>query len=149
MQDLRAQQQTTWFLTLFLMLLAVPAFADDAPQLRITGNASDAVNRNIRPLVHSAQGKKALAKSGVRQRINAAEKVSQACRRRWLRVLQAKRVCNTLARERCRQCSRTREQTRTARRCLPAITFQVEKATAASRSRQRSAMRLKTRRERA
>ena len=52
MQDLRAQQQTTWFLTLFLMLLAVPAFADDAPQLRITGNASDAVNSNIRALVN-------------------------------------------------------------------------------------------------
>jgi len=34
------------------MLLAVPAFADDAPQLRITGNASDAVNSNIRALVN-------------------------------------------------------------------------------------------------
>ena len=51
MQDLRAPQQTTWLATLLLMLLAMPAFADDAPQLRITGNASDAVSDNIRALV--------------------------------------------------------------------------------------------------
>jgi translocation and assembly module TamA len=51
MQDLRAPQQTTWLATLLLMLLAMPAFADDAPQLRITGNASDAVSGNIRALV--------------------------------------------------------------------------------------------------
>ncbi|WP_272974589.1 autotransporter assembly complex protein TamA [Alcanivorax jadensis] len=48
---MRAPQQTTWLATLLLMLLAMPAFADDAPQLRITGNASDAVSDNIRALV--------------------------------------------------------------------------------------------------
>jgi len=48
---LRLHQQTTWLAALLLMLLAIPAFADDAPQLRITGNASDAVSRNIRALV--------------------------------------------------------------------------------------------------
>ena len=51
MQDLRAQQRTTWLATLLLMLLAIPAFADNSPQLRITGNAGDAVSRNIRALV--------------------------------------------------------------------------------------------------
>ena len=51
MQDLRAPQQTTWLATLLLMLLAMPAFAGDTPQLRITGNASDAVSANIRALV--------------------------------------------------------------------------------------------------
>lgn len=51
MQDLRLHQQTTWLAALLLMLLAIPAFADDAPQLRLTGNASEAVSRNIRALV--------------------------------------------------------------------------------------------------
>ena len=52
MQDLRATQQTTWLVTLLLTLLAMPAFAGDAPQLRITGNTSDAVSSNIRALVN-------------------------------------------------------------------------------------------------
>lgn len=51
MQDLRLHQQTTWLATLLLMLLAIPVFADDAPQLRLTGDASEAVSRNIRALV--------------------------------------------------------------------------------------------------
>ena len=48
---MRLHQQTTWLAALLLMLLAIPAFADDAPQLRLTGNASEAVSRNIRALV--------------------------------------------------------------------------------------------------
>lgn len=44
-------QQTIWLATLLLILFALPALADDSPQLRLTGNADDPVEKNIRALV--------------------------------------------------------------------------------------------------